>query len=58
MIKMEAKDASPTKEEECPQMHKHEEGPDGQFLKQHVLLEQQQRDIQVICCCIVLNLIL
>ncbi|PON67017.1 Kinesin-like protein [Parasponia andersonii] len=45
-IEMEAKDASPTEEEVCTQMYNHEEGRDGQFLKQHMLLEQQQRDIQ------------
>lgn len=47
MIKMEAKDASLEKEE-CIQMRKDEEGSKGQFWKQHVLVEQQQRDIQVI----------
>ncbi|XP_024030711.1 kinesin-like protein KIN-14F [Morus notabilis] len=42
---MEAKDASLEKEE-CIQMHKDEEGSKGQFWKQHMLVEQQQRDIQ------------
>ncbi|KAM6578696.1 hypothetical protein CsatB_030533 [Cannabis sativa] len=45
-IEMEEKDASPTKEEACTQMYNHEEAPDNQFLKQHMLLEKQQRDIQ------------
>ena len=53
---MEAKDASPTKEEAHTQMYNHEEAPDSQFLKQHMLLEKQQRDIQVICYYIVLLL--
>ena len=47
--KMEAKDASPTVEEECTQTYNPEEGPDSQSLKQHMLLEQQQKDIQVFC---------
>ncbi|XP_062081895.1 kinesin-like protein KIN-14I [Humulus lupulus] len=45
-IEMEAKDASPTKEEAHTQMYNHEEAPDSLFLKQHMLLEKQQRDIQ------------
>lgn len=56
MIKLETKETSQTEKEECIETCNHEEGSTGQFLKQHMLVEQQQRDIQVIHICTALEL--
>lgn len=45
-VEMETKETSQTGKEECIETCNHEEGSKSQFLKQLMLVEQQQRDIQ------------
>lgn len=49
MIKNEEKAATQINDDCCNQIYDHQEGSKGHFVKHKILVEQQQKNIQVNC---------